>query len=221
MPVTHITQTHSIVAVHGLNGSAFETWTDPGSRSMWLATMLPEAVPYARVMTFGYDSTLAFSKSKAGIDSYARDLLNRLRLAREQEDGAVNRPVVFIAHSLGGIVVKKALIIAHEASSVYGVFSELTSAILFMGTPHRGSDVASWASTVSSIAMLGRGVRRDLLNSLKQDSGVLSDISSQFIHRTVGLSILTFTEQQVEAPLRTLVRLCYIFPQQCHGGMQC
>jgi hypothetical protein len=33
-------------------------------------------------MTFGYDSGLAFSKSKAGIENFARDLLNKLRAVR-------------------------------------------------------------------------------------------------------------------------------------------
>lgn len=37
-------------------------------------------------MTFGYDSKLAFSRSKAGIDSFARDLLNRLRMVRKSTE---------------------------------------------------------------------------------------------------------------------------------------
>jgi hypothetical protein len=33
-------------------------------------------------MTFGYDSGLAFTKSRSGIQNFARDLLNRLRIVR-------------------------------------------------------------------------------------------------------------------------------------------
>jgi len=42
----------------------------------------PDSLPKARIMTFGYDSGLAFTKSKAGIENFARDLLNRLRIIR-------------------------------------------------------------------------------------------------------------------------------------------
>jgi hypothetical protein len=79
-------QLASIVAVHGLNGSARKTWTDKESGKFWLEDFLPHAIPSARIMTFGYDSSLAFSKSKAGIENFARDLLNRLKAARNSDE---------------------------------------------------------------------------------------------------------------------------------------
>lgn len=72
----------SIIAVHGLNGKARRTWTDTTSGKMWLEDFLPGAFTKSRIMTFGYDSALAFSRSQAGIESFARDLLNRLRMIR-------------------------------------------------------------------------------------------------------------------------------------------
>ena len=72
----------SIVAVHGLNGSARKTWTDKDSGNFWLEDFLPGAIPNVRIMTFGYDSGLAFSRSASGVENYARDLLNRLRIIR-------------------------------------------------------------------------------------------------------------------------------------------
>jgi hypothetical protein len=80
--VINADRSHSIVAVHGLNGTARKTWTDKGSGKFWLEDFLPEALPKARIITFGYDSGLAFSKSTSGIENYARDLLNRLRIVR-------------------------------------------------------------------------------------------------------------------------------------------
>ena len=58
-------------------------------------------------MSFGYKSTAASSRSIAGIDEFTIQLLERLeqrRIVGESE----SRPIVFICHSLGGIVVKKA-----------------------------------------------------------------------------------------------------------------
>jgi hypothetical protein len=79
---------HSLVAVHGLNGTARKTWTDRESGKFWLEDFLPNAFPSVRVMTFGYDSGLAFRRSKAGVENFARDLLNRLRAVRNTSEVA-------------------------------------------------------------------------------------------------------------------------------------
>ncbi len=63
----------SIVAVHGLNGDAFETWSEDGR--MWLRDFLPERLQDARIFTFGYDAGVAFTKSMAEVDDFARALL--------------------------------------------------------------------------------------------------------------------------------------------------
>ncbi|EXA32954.1 hypothetical protein FOVG_15926 [Fusarium oxysporum f. sp. pisi HDV247] len=158
-------------------------------------------------MTFGYDSKLAFSKSRSGVEAFAQDLLNRLRVVRSSPE-ARNRPLMFIAHSLGGIVVKKALIMAHNGSAVYGPILKATTGIVFLGTPHRGSDLASWGfllSNLVSITSIGKNIRKELLRSLSKDSDTLAEISRQFLQRAKSLKIMSFIEQQVESPLTTLV----------------
>ena len=134
-----------VVAVHGLQGDAFKTWTHENG-TLWLRDLLPAEVPSARITTFGYDSTWAFSKSVADIGDIALDLLNRLVTQRDED--IHRRPFVFICHSLGGIVVKKALILAHERSSDPGLKDILTNtkAIAFLAVPHGGSDSAWWAN---------------------------------------------------------------------------
>ncbi|KAK0612792.1 hypothetical protein B0T17DRAFT_583367 [Bombardia bombarda] len=204
---SRITAEVDIVAIHGLNGTAKKTWTDPESGRFWLEDFLPGSLPNSRIMTFGYDSGLAFNRSKSGIDNFARDLLNRLRMVRGDAD-ALNRPIIFIAHSLGGIVVKKALIIAHEEDAHYGSIARSTLGIIFMGTPHRGSELVPWTilfSNIVNVATLGRGARKTLLRQLDSKSTALMDISRQFVHRATPLKILSFVEQQVERPLTVLV----------------
>lgn len=99
-----------IVALHGLNGHWEKTWqsdkpTSKGGGAMWLRDFLPQQIPHARVMSFGYDSVLLFSKSTSDVGTFAEQLLESL-LSRRM-NVPETRPIIFICHSLGGIVVKK------------------------------------------------------------------------------------------------------------------
>lgn len=108
--------------------------------------------------------------------------------------------MIFVAHSLGGIVVKKALIIANERSSLYGLILERVHGIAFMGTPHRGSDLAYWTTYLANIlrvAQFGTATNSRLLADLQKNSRTLADISKQFVERGRDLNILTFFEQEL------------------------
>ena len=72
----------SIVAVHGLNGDWRDTWLEKETDNMWLEHFLPSAIPKARTMSYGYNSSLALSRSRAGIDEFALNLLNKLIMKR-------------------------------------------------------------------------------------------------------------------------------------------
>ena len=72
----HADMMSSIVAVHGLGGHPYKTWTE--GRRLWLRDFLPKAVPEARVFTFGYDSRIAFGGTASRIDEFASTLLERL-----------------------------------------------------------------------------------------------------------------------------------------------
>jgi hypothetical protein len=122
---------HSIVAIHGLRGHAANTWTHAGREPvphLWIRDFIPKKLPGARVMTFGYDASL-LSGSMVGIEEAAKQLLDGLALIRPSNtfvrspgtltpttseskkltwnsSQLAQRPIIFLAHSLGGLVVK-------------------------------------------------------------------------------------------------------------------
>jgi hypothetical protein len=102
----------------------------------------------------------------------------------------------------------KALILAHETDNIYGRILKATVGIIFLATPHQGTTLASWATLLSNVVnavSLGQASRTQLLQDLRARSETLMEISRQFVQRSVPLKLMTFTEQEVEGPLRTLV----------------
>ena len=163
---------------------------------MWLKDFLPKDVPFARIMTFGYDSVIAFSSSVARVDDKALELLNQLSIQRRSSKA---RPIVFVCHSYGGIIVKKALILAHEQSNIreFRDILESTKGIAFLGVPHRGSDSAWWATFAAralKTATGGTATNTLLVSKVRKGSTTLMDISIQFLARTKGLQIYTSFE---------------------------
>jgi alpha-beta hydrolase superfamily lysophospholipase len=98
-----------IIAVHGLNGHYEKTWTEGSSQYNWLRDSLSQAdwsLQRTRVLSFSYNSKIKKSKSTADIYDFADQLLESLLLARQQEEEQL-RPIIFVCHSLGGIVFKQ------------------------------------------------------------------------------------------------------------------
>ena len=193
-------ETAHVVAVHGLQGDAYKTWQHENG-SLWLRDFLPKDIPFACVMTFGYDSTIAFSSSVAKLEDKALELLNRLSLKRSAADDTTSKPIVFVCHSFGGIVVKKALILAHERSSdpQYKDILDNTKAIAFLGVPHKGSDSAWWATFAARAlkgASLGTSTNTALVTDLRKNSTTLTNVSKQFVDRAKGLAVYSFYETQ-------------------------
>jgi hypothetical protein len=187
-----------IVAIHGINGHRMKTWTtmsQSGQPVTWIKDFLPHHIPHARVMTFGYDSSVKSSKSVADVGTFANELLEGL-LSRRQSSIEQMRPIIFVCHSLGGIVAKKAIIKAHEGERFENLSSSVRG-IMFFGTPHRGSSVATWSTLLAntmSAARLGTATNKVLSRDLQTQSEVLQQISKSFVQRAKSLQLISFYE---------------------------
>jgi hypothetical protein len=109
------------------------------------------------------------------IHQHAQALLQNLALERKSEEVG-EHPIIFVAHGLGGILVKRALELAAHLP-VTGSNEDLRSifvstyAIMFLGTPHIGSDSAGFSSVLQR--MVSALLPRNTLESASQQAKLL------------------------------------------------
>ena len=92
-----------IVFVHGIMGSAPDTWTHAmGDQKIYWPQWVAEDAPYANVWELNYETLKAkFSENHLLISELARIL--PLTFSAK---GLGQRPIVWVAHSQGGFVLK-------------------------------------------------------------------------------------------------------------------
>ena len=200
--------TVDIVAVHGLGGDALRTWTDPKSKKLWLHDFLPADIEGTRIMSFRYNADAAFGNTTATISDCASDLLGSLAARRGNADETA-RPIVFIAHSLGGIVVKQALILS-ESESKYTSVNHHTKGIFFFASPHKGSNFANYGNALAKLAtrLMNRPTPK-LLNALQNNSQTLMELTTRFMILAPNFQIATFYELKPMGVFRSLVGAYY------------
>ncbi|KAH7493324.1 hypothetical protein FOMA001_g2044 [Fusarium oxysporum f. sp. matthiolae] len=155
-----------ICAVHGLGGNAIDTWT-ADSGKMWLRDFLPEHESFknSRVMTFGYDSDLTDRSTVMELENWAETLLQSLNEVRTSEKEK-ERPLLFVSHSLGGLVVRKAMARLHLTPNCQNIKLS-QSGIVFLATPHSGSTKADWSNFLVATAHTIGGVRAETVRTLQ------------------------------------------------------
>ena len=191
--------------MHGLYEDCNETWTDPESRVFWLRDLLPSRLPQARILTYGYKAEALTSSGEGSSDRilpHALTLVADLYAHRDLSN-AVNRPIIFICHDLGGILVKRALAFSNTSKAKQvehrrSIFTA-TYAIIFFGTPHNGM---SDAVLKAAAQLMPTAALSQLSSALTKGSQTLQDINDQFAPLTKRFSLYLFWEQ-LESELGT------------------
>ncbi|RBR07075.1 uncharacterized protein FIESC28_10821 [Fusarium coffeatum] len=162
-----------IIAVHGLGSDVDRTWTWRQSEEPvhWLkdANMLPKVVPTARIMAFNYDSTWMFDAPRTRVELCGEDLIRSMHNLR----GHCDRPVVFLAHSFGGLVVQDGLIFADREREFQYIIKN-TAGLVTLGTPSRGTRMYWIATLIARLTGLW-GSHQENLSLLVYDSPQLRD----------------------------------------------
>ncbi|KAK3313963.1 hypothetical protein B0H66DRAFT_503773 [Apodospora peruviana] len=121
----------------------------------WPLDLLPASCPKARISTWGYHTLVVDKKPlrlQNDIFAHAGELLLELATARAAAP-IPSRPIIFIAHSTGGLLLKEALRIAEaERDGPLKEILHATSGVVFMACPHRASERSTLTDAVKSMA---------------------------------------------------------------------
>jgi hypothetical protein len=167
-----------VVFVHGLNGHRDTTW---GSFPTWLS----EAMPDLGIWTMGYHASPShwWGHSMPFVDR-AKNALQHLR-AR----GVGDRKLIFITHSLGGIIVKQ---MARYAFDSHDPLVSRINGVAFLATPHTGSGLANILALTKILRLT------PLSRSLAASDPQLRDLDDWYRKnfRSLGIQNLVLIEKQ-------------------------
>ncbi|RPA71338.1 hypothetical protein BJ508DRAFT_315704 [Ascobolus immersus RN42] len=181
----------------------------------WPYDLLPITVPNARVMTFGYGNHIGNFITPANTRSVydiATDLLTALETYRRPHT-LQKLPILFVAHSLGGIIVKDLLRQSydHKDSEIPNQehLAEICKSCigaLFFGTPHQGAEPLTLALKVlkSILTVVGPfSINQKVLDILLRDSSELRRLNDWFPIKADALKWAIHSFQET-VPLRRL-----------------
>jgi hypothetical protein len=143
---------------------------------MWLCDSLPFDLRGARVILYGYETQLYGSRAFQDLEALASTL--RLHLQALVTGDSSNakpqiKPLIFIAHSLGGLVVKEAIIQMKRDKNQQALLDSIYGA-LFFGVPNQGMEIASL------FPMVKDQPNQALLHSLGKESQILRNQCREF-----------------------------------------
>lgn len=167
-----------VVFVHGLNGDARDTWLNR-NKEYW-PDWVAEDWPQLAIWSLDYDASASawFGKSMA-LSDRAINVLDLLYV-----NGIGNKPICFVAHSLGGLLVKQMIRHADTIGQSYHNLAKFTRAIVFLATPHAGAQLAT---LIESIGIVLRPTQ--VVDELKYDHPRLHELNLWYRSNVQRLAI--------------------------------
>jgi pimeloyl-ACP methyl ester carboxylesterase len=136
---TKPTATNLIVFVHGLCGDSISTWQhDDGTALFDFPMRISEDFNDSDVMSFDYSSSL---RSSPRIGTVAKQLGDAVQMAETKH---AHRTIQFVAHSMGGLVVREFII--HRVLMAAKPPTFYVTTLVELATPNTGSHIADFAS---------------------------------------------------------------------------
>ena len=182
-----------LIFVHGLRGGSRKTWSKTNNPfHYWPKEWLPRDPEFenVRIFSFGYDSNWGIRKeSTLNLHDFGKSLLYEVLNSPEIErDG--DTPIIFVGHSMGGLIIKKAYILANQDQGCKKLVERIHG-LVFLATPHRGADSATLLKNVLKAVAHGP---KAFVSDLERHSEALQSINDGFRHYANALELRSFYE---------------------------
>lgn len=177
-----------VVFVHGIGGDAHSTWTSSsvsvgrGDTKQPIVSNFPSviAADFPSIRFWSLDYTANISEWQEGdikFNELPRHCAQILDFMRAK--GIGDRPLIFVCHSLGGVVIKEVLRISHASkfSRLRGLW-QMTKAVSFIATPHKGANVANILSAIDKVLPFIRVSSR--VSEVSHDNAYLEGLSAWY-----------------------------------------
>ncbi|KAL7810778.1 hypothetical protein V8C44DRAFT_350038 [Trichoderma aethiopicum] len=177
--VAEVQHHHDCIVISGLASHPMGSWQPRGNDKsyMWVRDTLPELVPGVRFILYGYDTKLVGSKSFQTVPDLAINLINELKSGGWSSPSA--KDLTFLAHSLGGVVLKQCLLMLADSGVTFESILQRTKGAIFFGVPSEGMSIGDIHS------MLGDQPNK---GTLATDISDKSDFLSSLEKRISGIS---------------------------------
>ncbi|KAI8623292.1 hypothetical protein F5Y19DRAFT_459069 [Xylariaceae sp. FL1651] len=183
-----------MIFVHGLRGGSIKTWCkDDDLKCFWPQAWLPreEDLQNVRVHSFGYNADWADMKETTlDLHDFGRALLAEMNtspsLRRSRET-----PILLVGHSMGGLVIKKAYILAQQDPGDHFLANRI-QCMFFLATPHRGSDSAKLLNNILRASAVFSS--RQYITDIFKGSPSLQIINDEFRAYTDKVQLWSFYE---------------------------
>jgi hypothetical protein len=127
--------------ISGLASHPFGSWQSrQGDKTfMWIRNILSKHLQGVRSIIYGYDTKLGGSQSFQLIPDLAQALINQLQTYGWNSTSA--KPIVFLAHSLGGLVLREAMVkLDRSPNEKHTILLSLFVGAVFFGVPNLGME---------------------------------------------------------------------------------
>ncbi|KAL2270544.1 hypothetical protein VTJ83DRAFT_2728 [Remersonia thermophila] len=171
-----------LIFVHGLGGSWMTTWSwDQSDDEPWPLWLPKDAgLSRVRIFAFNYNANFRDNTTNPRIIDFSQELLSAMSAWNNGvKSGRIGKfPIIFVAHSMGGLVVKGAYVLGKLHNSYAKMINRVTS-IIFLATPHKGSTHAHLLNAV--LALVPNRARRPYIDELQTTSPTLHTINELFL----------------------------------------
>ena len=169
--------TGSCIAISGLASHPFGSWQPRGGDKtfMWIRDELSKDLRGVRAVIYGYDTKLYDSQSFQSISDLAHEFINQFQAYSWGMGSAKPKPLAFLAHSLGGLVLKETLVqLAKSSNETYKSLLGLVRGAVFFGVPNLGMEQAHFQAIVQN------NPNEALIDDIARNSNYLRRLNEEF-----------------------------------------